>query len=87
MFPCHLTAWDLGLARVPELRCSDMASWLPASQAAMKKTLEGAILTDKPNVKWDDVAGLAGAKDALKETVLCSLVDKMLYSIRGPPPL
>lgn len=29
-----------------------------------------AIVTDRPNVKWDDVAGLEGAKDALKEAVI-----------------
>lgn len=32
--------------------------------------LGGAVLTEKPNVKWDDVAGLEGAKDALKEAVI-----------------
>lgn len=32
--------------------------------------LGSAVLTEKPNVKWDDVAGLEGAKDALKEAVI-----------------
>ena len=36
----------------------------------MKGQLGGAIVTEKPNVKWDDVAGLQGAKDALKEAVV-----------------
>lgn len=36
----------------------------------MKASLTGAILTEKPNVSWDDVAGLAGAKEALKEAVI-----------------
>ncbi|MEW5297799.1 MAG: hypothetical protein WDW36_000983 [Sanguina aurantia] len=36
----------------------------------MKAGLSGAILSEKPNVKWDDVAGLEGAKDALKEAVI-----------------
>jgi vacuolar protein-sorting-associated protein 4 len=27
-------------------------------------------VTEKPNVKWDDVAGLEAAKDALKEAVI-----------------
>ena len=31
--------------------------------------LQGAIVSEKPNVKWSDVAGLDGAKDALKEAV------------------
>ena len=38
--------------------------------AKMKGQLGGAIVTEKPNVKWDDVAGLQSAKDALKEAVV-----------------
>ena len=33
----------------------------------MRGALGSAIVTEKPNVKWDDVAGLGAAKDALKE--------------------
>lgn len=36
----------------------------------MQSQLGAAILTEKPNVKWDDVAGLGAAKDALKEAVI-----------------
>lgn len=36
----------------------------------LKDALSGAILIEKPNVKWDDVAGLDGAKEALKEAVI-----------------
>ena len=32
--------------------------------------LEGAIVSESPNVKWDDVAGLEGAKEVLKEAVI-----------------
>jgi vacuolar protein-sorting-associated protein 4 len=28
----------------------------------LKASLEGAIVTEKPNVKWEDVAGLEVAK-------------------------
>ena len=35
--------------------------------AKMRGALGSAIVTEKPNVKWDDVAGLGAAKDALKE--------------------
>lgn len=30
----------------------------------------GAIVMERPNVKWDDVAGLFQAKEALKEAVI-----------------
>ncbi|CAD2218640.1 vacuolar protein-sorting-associated protein 4 [Angomonas deanei] len=36
----------------------------------MKNGLEGAIVKVKPNVKWDQVAGLDAAKEALKECVI-----------------
>ena len=32
--------------------------------------LAGAIVVEKPNVKWSDVAGLEQAKEALKEAVI-----------------
>ena len=36
----------------------------------LKGQLASAIVTEKPNVAWADVAGLEGAKDALKEAVI-----------------
>lgn len=41
---------------------------------------EGAILTEKPNVKWDDVAGLHGAKEALKEAVILPIKFPQLFT-------
>jgi vacuolar protein-sorting-associated protein 4 len=38
--------------------------------SSLKKGLEGAIVTEKPNVKWSDIAGLEGAKAALQEAVI-----------------
>lgn len=35
-----------------------------------KNNLTEAIVTEKPNVKWDDVAGLHNAKKALQEAVI-----------------
>jgi hypothetical protein len=32
--------------------------------------LIGAIVMERPNVKWEDVAGLFAAKEALKEAVI-----------------
>lgn len=41
-----------------------------AEKSKLRGALSGAIVTEKPDVKWDDVAGLEGAKDSLKETVI-----------------
>lgn len=39
-------------------------------QNKLKASLSSAIVTEKPNVAWEDVAGLDGAKEALKEAVI-----------------
>merc|ERR1712137_1223222 len=50
-----------------------------------KNALESAILREKPNVQWDDVAGLFKAKDSLKEAVIMPLkFPHMFKSIRRP---
>ncbi len=36
-------------------------------KSKLRGALSSAIVSEKPNVKWDDVAGLEGAKEALKE--------------------
>lgn len=36
----------------------------------LRQALESAIVIEKPNVKWDDVAGLQAAKEALQEAVI-----------------
>jgi vacuolar protein-sorting-associated protein 4 len=36
----------------------------------LKANLESAIVTEKPNVSWNDVAGLENAKNSLKEAVI-----------------
>lgn len=39
-------------------------------KSKMRGALSSAIVSEKPNVKWEDVAGLEGAKEALKEAVI-----------------
>jgi vacuolar protein-sorting-associated protein 4 len=38
--------------------------------AKLRGALSSAIVVEKPNVNWDDVAGLEGAKETLKEAVI-----------------
>ena len=36
----------------------------------MMNNLEAAIVTEKPNIRWEDIAGLEQAKKALQEAVI-----------------
>ncbi|KAI1641935.1 vacuolar protein sorting-associated protein VPS4 [Daldinia loculata] len=51
----------------------------------LRNALAGAILQDRPNVKWDDVAGLDGAKEALKEAVLLPIKFPNLFQGKRKP--
>ncbi|XP_071035727.1 vacuolar protein sorting-associated protein 4 [Parasteatoda tepidariorum] len=47
--------------------------------------LEGAIVVEKPNIKWSDVAGLEGAKEALKEAVILPIKFPHLFTGKRKP--
>ena len=51
----------------------------------MKSSLGNAILEEKPNVKWSDVAGLEGAKDALKEAVILPVKFPQFFTGKRKP--
>ena len=47
--------------------------------------LSGAIVTETPNVKWDDVSGLEAAKEGLKEAVVLPIRFPQLFDeVRQP---
>ncbi|KAI9661301.1 MAG: Vacuolar protein sorting-associated protein 4 [Bathelium mastoideum] len=51
----------------------------------LRGALSGAILSDKPNVKWEDVAGLDMAKEALKEAVILPIKFPHLFQGKRQP--
>ena len=51
----------------------------------LRGALAGAILSDKPNIKWEDVAGLDQAKEALKEAVILPIKFPHLFQGKRQP--
>lgn len=51
----------------------------------LQSKLEGAIVVEKPHVKWNDVAGLDAAKEALKEAVILPIRFPHLFSGKRTP--
>ncbi|SSD60475.1 related to Vacuolar protein sorting-associated protein 4 [Saccharomycodes ludwigii] len=51
----------------------------------LRNALSGAILSEKPDIKWDDVAGLDAAKEALKEAVILPVKFPQLFKGKRKP--
>lgn len=51
----------------------------------LQNKLEGAIVVEKPCVKWSDIAGLEGAKEALKEAVILPIKFPHLFTGKRIP--
>ena len=45
----------------------------------LRNALSSAILQDRPNVRWEDIAGLEGAKETLKEAVVLPIKFPTLF--------
>jgi vacuolar protein-sorting-associated protein 4 len=50
-----------------------------AETKKLRGALAGAVVLEKPNVKWEDVAGLENAKESLKETVILPVKFPQLF--------
>ncbi|CAH1390418.1 unnamed protein product [Nezara viridula] len=51
----------------------------------LQSRLEGAIVVEKPCVQWSDIAGLEGAKEALKEAVILPIKFPHLFTGKRIP--
>lgn len=56
-----------------------------ADTKRLRGALSSAIVSEKPNVRWDDVAGLEGAKEALKEAVILPVRFPQLFTGKRKP--
>lgn len=53
-------------------------------QSKLRSGLNSAIVREKPNIKWNDVAGLESAKQALQEAVILPVKFPQFFT--GIPP-
>lgn len=53
--------------------------------AKLKESLMGCVVTEKPNVKWSDVAGLEKAKEAMQEAVILPLKYPHIFTGKRKP--
>ncbi len=51
----------------------------------LKDSLASCVVTELPNVKWEDVAGLAKAKQALQEAVILPMKFKQFFQGKRKP--
>eukprot|EP00118_Oscarella_pearsei_P025475 m.308242 g.308242 ORF g.308242 m.308242 type:complete len:448 (+) comp43628_c0_seq1:64-1407(+) len=63
----------------------DSSSEDDAEKKKLKGQISGAIMMEKPNIKWDDVAGLKGAKEALKEAVILPIKFPQMFTGKRTP--
>ncbi|TMW45322.1 hypothetical protein DOY81_009595 [Sarcophaga bullata] len=64
---------------------SDSEGEDPEKKKKLQNKLEGAIVIEKPKVKWSDVAGLDAAKEALKEAVILPIKFPHLFTGKRIP--
>jgi len=63
----------------------DKAEDADAETKKLRGALSSAIVTETPNVQWDDVAGLDSAKESLKETVILPTRFPQLFTGKRRP--
>ncbi|TWW57623.1 vacuolar protein sorting-associated protein 4B-like isoform X1 [Takifugu flavidus] len=56
-----------------------------AEKKKLHNQLSGAIVMERPNIGWGDVAGLEGAKEALKEAVILPIKFPHLFTGKRTP--
>uniref|UniRef100_A0A915AED9 vesicle-fusing ATPase n=1 Tax=Parascaris univalens TaxID=6257 RepID=A0A915AED9_PARUN len=64
---------------------SDSDSEKDSENKKLQERLSGAIVMEKPNVKWEDIIGLEGAKEALKEAVILPIKFPQLFTGNRKP--
>ena len=76
---------DGGTAQKKKAKGQDDKDEKDEEEKKMQGALSGAIVTEKPNVKWTDVAGLEAAKEGLQEAVILPIKFPQLFDETRKP--
>jgi vacuolar protein-sorting-associated protein 4 len=74
-----------GVTKDKKKQKDDKESEKDKEKKEFQNALSGAIVREKPNVKWTDVAGLDQAKEALKEAVVLPIKFPQLFVGKREP--
>lgn len=77
---CHTRTVSISARCFSRIPCGAFVRGLWKNKRDFKPCFAGAIVMEKPNIKWDDVAGLEGAKEALKEAVILPIKFPHLFT-------
>eukprot|EP00899_Mesostigma_viride_P001391 jgi/Mesvir1/11252/Mv01057-RA.1 len=83
--PVKATADGTGTKVKPGGKGDESSGGEDPETAKLRGQLGSAIMTEKPNVKWDDVAGLEGAKESLKEAVILPVKYPQFFTGKRKP--
>jgi len=80
-----MKAGESGSSKDKDDKGSDDEDGEDPEKKKMHDKLAGAIVVEKPNIKWSDVAGLEAAKEALKEAVILPIKFPGLFTGKRKP--
>ncbi|KAL2465645.1 Calpain catalytic domain-containing protein [Abeliophyllum distichum] len=66
----HASNGDAAMATRPKTKPKDGNDGEDVDMEKLRSGLNSAIIREKPNIKWNDVAGLESAKQSLQEAVI-----------------
>ena len=69
--------------RMGKQRSKDGEDGEDPEQAKLRAGLNSAIIREKPNVNWNDVAGLESAKQSLQEAVILPVKFPQFFTGQG----
>jgi len=58
---------------------------LTKEQQELREVISGTIITELPNIRWDDIAGLVECKQSLREAIVLPIMRPELFTVARRP--